>query len=237
MSPNNLLSHSLSTTTLHVTLLVLLRCWLFKNGHTAISTQTQTSPTTGVNKSDTVLQKDTISTSLKQMKTKQLPQKLKCQFTSNMGVIMSTTNKTTTKKFVKKKKKKGETLNSNRRNSRHSKGSRNGQKIHGLHLTTWGCKVLVIFHHKPRPFTGQYLQENISAEEEREEQFVFLKERATNIAVKIVGKMIWKVAQSPLQDLGFVAAKGPTHEGDNDKVTDSIFGGEKSVPALPLPEQ
>ena len=82
------------------------------------------------------------------------------------------------------------------------------QKTLSLHATEWGCKLFCHeLHHTKKPLRGQYLQQNISAEEEREEQFVFLKERATNIAVKIVGKMIGKVAQSPLQDLGFVAAK------------------------------
>lgn len=49
------------------------------------------------------------------------------------------------------------------------------------------------------------LQEQVTAEEEGEEEFVLLKQRAADVAVEVVGKMTVQVLKSPLQDLGLNA--------------------------------
>lgn len=49
------------------------------------------------------------------------------------------------------------------------------------------------------------LQEQVTAEEEGEEEFVLLEQRAADVAVEVVGKMTVQVLKSPLQDLGLNA--------------------------------
>ena len=51
-----------------------------------------------------------------------------------------------------------------------------------------------------------YSQEQLRTEDEREEEFVFLKERATHVGVEAVGEVVGEVPQTTLQELGLVAA-------------------------------
>lgn len=57
----------------------------------------------------------------------------------------------------------------------------------------------------------QDLQKQIAAEEEGKEQFVFLKQRSADVGVQVVGKVIYEVPKTPLQDLGLIAYKGQAH--------------------------
>lgn len=49
------------------------------------------------------------------------------------------------------------------------------------------------------------LQQDLRAEDKREEQFVLLKERATDIGVEAVGKMLIEISESFLQYLRLIA--------------------------------
>lgn len=51
---------------------------------------------------------------------------------------------------------------------------------------------------------NQHLQKKIRAEEKGEEKFVPLKQRATDVAVQVIGEVIGQVLKPPLQDLGLV---------------------------------
>ena len=79
---------------------------------------------------------------------------------------------------------------------------------HILYSCSFHCNA-----RKPNPDTGfsckvklcLYLQQNVWAENEREEKFVLLKQRSTHITVEVVGEVVRQVTQTPLYYLGLVA--------------------------------
>lgn len=55
------------------------------------------------------------------------------------------------------------------------------------------------------PLADSYSQEEISAQKEGEQEFVLRKQRATNILIEVILKMIFEVTQTSLENFGLVA--------------------------------
>ena len=66
---------------------------------------------------------------------------------------------------------------------------------------------------------GGGLQRHVAGEQEREEEFVFLEQGATDVRVERVRKVVGQIAQTTIQNLRFVAvqiqdAQNTTSEAD-----------------------
>ena len=55
------------------------------------------------------------------------------------------------------------------------------------------------------PLADLYSQEQISAQKEGEQEFVLRKQRATNVLIEVILKMIFEVTQTSLENFGLVA--------------------------------
>ena len=69
-------------------------------------------------------------------------------------------------------------------------------------MLKWFTKVYklwtVVFYIKKVTAVGAS-REKVATEDEGEEEFVFLKERATDVTVEVVGEVVRQVAEPPLQ--------------------------------------
>ena len=54
--------------------------------------------------------------------------------------------------------------------------------------------------------TTGHVRQEIAAEDEREEEFVFLEERTTDVAVEVIGEVVGQIAQATVQVLGLGTA-------------------------------